>query len=187
MDCNLLGAWWFEYIAVFQGMKLLQGSWDQLQTFLMPPLTCTLTIHGFKIHVYTRWTRIFLMYFKAKKTKTRSTGQWWYWHPHRGPHCKAQLLYPPLIHKNPESTTTSNLTTFLLTALVRASCCVSSGHRKQHLQEEEQNHSSEVFDTPMRHTDPCESIRDSNICQEAHWTEFFWILNWWVKIQQVTL
>jgi hypothetical protein len=74
------------------------------------------------------------MYFKAKKTKTRSTGKWWYWHPHRGPHCKAQLLYPPLIHKNPESTTTSNLTTFLLTALVRASCCVSSGHRKQHLQ-----------------------------------------------------
>jgi hypothetical protein len=70
--------------------------------------------------------------------------------------------------------------------LVRASCCVSSGHWKQHLQEE-QNHSSEVFDTPIRHTDPCESIRDSNICQEAHWTEIFWILNWWLKIQQVTL
>jgi hypothetical protein len=84
-------------------------------------LTCTLSIERFIIDVYTKWTRIFL--FEAKKTKRRSTGQNDVDILHKGPHFKAQLHYSPLIHKISKSTSTFDMTT-----LVRAPCCVSFAH-----------------------------------------------------------
>jgi len=66
----------------------------------MPSLTCTLSIQRFGINVYTMRTRIFLMYFEAKKIERRSTRQDDVDILHRSPHYKTQLPYPPLIHKN---------------------------------------------------------------------------------------
>ncbi len=103
MDCNMLGAWWFEYIIVFQNMELLQGSCDQLWTFLMLSLTWIFSIQRFIINVYTIWTRNFLMYFETNKTKRRTTWQDDVDILHKSAHYKTQLPYPPFMSKKPKS------------------------------------------------------------------------------------
>jgi hypothetical protein len=65
--------------------------------------TWILSIQRFIINVYTTWTRVFLMYFEINKTKRKTTRQDDVDILHRSAHCKAQLPYPPFIHKKPKS------------------------------------------------------------------------------------